>query len=241
VRTPILLGSLSLALASAALAQPAHRDRISWPEGFRPAAADAQEVERMILDRTNAFRREQGLSELTEDARLTADARAFADYLARTGQFSHTADGREASDRAKAAGYDYCEVAENIAWAQNASGFRSGPLAQVFMDGWKTSPGHRRNMLDPNVVEIGVGVAPAPGAPGKYLAVQEFGRPASMSFSFKVVNRSGQAATYRLGDRSIRIGGHTVITHTACAPETLTLAAIRPVQPRPGGTYWVFP
>jgi uncharacterized protein YkwD len=243
VRIPALICGLTLALASAATAQPAPRERISWPPGFQPAGpADPLEVEQMILDRTNAFRREQGLAELAEDARLTEDARAFARYLARTGRFSHTADGREPSERARAAGYDYCEIAENIAWAQDSAGFRSSaPLAGMLMDGWKTSPGHRRNLLDAAAVQIGVGVAAAPDEPGRYYAVQEFGRPASMSFSFKVANRTGQAATYRLGARTVRIGPYSVITHTTCASEPLVLAASAPVRPAPGAVYLVRP
>jgi uncharacterized protein YkwD len=231
----------ALALASAALAQPVQRSRSDWPEGFRPAVADPQEVEGLILERTNAFRRQQGLPELAEDARLTESARDFARYLARTGRFSHTADGRDPSERVRAAGYDYCEIAENIASSQDSSGFQSAPLAREFVEGWKNSPGHRRNLLNGNVVEIGVGVAPAPGAPGKYVAVQDFGRPVSMRYSFKVANRTDRPATYWLDDQAVRIGAYTVITHTACRPQTLKLAASTSVQPAPGAVYTVGP
>ena len=31
--------------------------------------------------------------------------------------------------------------------------------ARFIVDGWMTSPGHRRNILDPNYTHIGVGVA----------------------------------------------------------------------------------
>ena len=31
--------------------------------------------------------------------------------------------------------------------------------ARLIVDGWMTSPGHRRNMLDPNYTHVGIGVA----------------------------------------------------------------------------------
>jgi uncharacterized protein YkwD len=227
----------ALALASAAQAQPVARPHPYWPSGFRPAAADAEEVEGLILDQTNGLRRSQGLAPLDEDARLTSDARAFAAYLARTGKFSHTADGRTPADRATAAGYDYCHIAENIAYAEDSRGFKSEPLARTLMEGWAASPGHRRNLLDPESQEIGVGVAAAPDTPGKYVAVQEFGRPASLSFEFSVFNRTGRAMTYRLGGRPVQIAPDTIITHTLCAPEALQAGASAPVQPAPGASY----
>ena len=41
----------------------------------------------------------------------------------------------------------------------NSSGFTPKELADGFLEGWKQSPGHRKNMLDPDVTQIGVGVA----------------------------------------------------------------------------------
>ena len=85
-------------------------------------------------------------------------AQAFADYMARTDRYGHTADGNQPSDRAKARGYDYCIVLENIAYAFNSEGFTGEKLAGQFVTGWQNSPGHRRNMLDPDVTETGVAV-----------------------------------------------------------------------------------
>jgi len=65
------------------------------------------------------------------------------------GYFSHTGqNGSSFSDRARAAGYT-CAAAENI-----ASGQRSE--AEV-MTSWLNSPGHRRNILLRDVVDIGIG------------------------------------------------------------------------------------
>ena len=42
--------------------------------------------------------------------------------MARTGKFSHSADGSEPAARAKRFGYEYCIVAENIAYIFSSEG-----------------------------------------------------------------------------------------------------------------------
>lgn len=237
VRRALIALAAVLTAASAALAQPVQRPHPYWPQGFRPVAADVEEVEGLILERTNAFRREHGQAPLEEDARLTADARAFAAYLARTGKFSHTADGRTPADRANAVGYDYCRIAENIAFGEDSRGFQSETLAKMLMDGWAASPGHRRNLLDPEPTQIGVGVAAAAGSRGRYIAVQEFGRPASMTFAFQVDNDTPWSQSYVLGGRTIRITPNTVITHTLCVAEDLQAPGGPTLRPGPGQRY----
>ena len=49
-------------------------------------------------------------------------------------------------------------------------------LAEDFVQGWKDSEGHRKNMADENMMHVGVAVARSP-ATGGYYAVQLFGRP----------------------------------------------------------------
>ncbi|MFT5508369.1 MAG: hypothetical protein ACI89J_001444, partial [Hyphomicrobiaceae bacterium] len=60
---------------------------------------DLPNVEIAIIEMTNGFRRQNKLSELKRNRTLDQAARAFASYLARTGKFSHTADGRRPADR----------------------------------------------------------------------------------------------------------------------------------------------
>jgi len=50
-----------------------------------------------------------------------------------------------------------------------------GDPALAMMEDWKRSSGHRRNMLTPDIVEIGVGAAQ--GKSGRWYFVQVFGRP----------------------------------------------------------------
>ena len=125
---------------------------------------DVPAVETAIVAMTNAFRLENKLGEVRPNAQLAQAARAYAAYLARTNAFSHTADGRQPADRVGETGYQYCQVAENLASTSTFAGFEAGLAAAV--EGWKNSPGHRRNMLTPHVTEIGVAVAQASGVVG---------------------------------------------------------------------------
>ena len=117
---------------------------------------------------SNRRRAEHGLAPLAVDARLTAAAVAHGDDMARRGFFAHDSpDGRSVADRVQAAGYAYAVVAENLAAAQRTA-------AEV-VQGWLDSPGHRRNLLSPDVTQIGVAHT-AGGAYGT-LWTQVFGRP----------------------------------------------------------------
>ena len=138
-------------------------------------AADSPAVERAIIEGTNRFRHEQGLATVRPDSILDRTAHEFAEYLARTDRFDHEADGRTPAIRARAQGYDYCLVAENIAYQFDSRGFSSSALAQGLVQGWKDSPGHRRNMLDGRAIDTGVAVAQSRHT-GRFYAVQMFGR-----------------------------------------------------------------
>ena len=149
-----------------------------------PSAAGAQRhpdlarVEALVIDGTNAFRREVNLEPVGRNARLGEAAREFASFMARTGKFDHDADGRKPAERALAHGYRYCFIAENISYEYNSRDFQTEDLARRFVQGWKESPGHRRNMLKGEATEIAVAVARASarGAP-RYYAVQLIGQP----------------------------------------------------------------
>ena len=69
---------------------------------------DLPAVEVAIVAETNVFRRQLKLKQLKRNSKLDLAARNFAKYLARTGKFSHTADGRRPADRIAATGYRYC-------------------------------------------------------------------------------------------------------------------------------------
>jgi len=121
-----------------------------------------------VVDRTNAERTRRGLRPLTVDTRLAAAAQAHSADMVQRGFFAHESpDGRQVWDRAVAAGYAYRKVAENIAAGQRS--------AEEVVRGWMESPGHRANILDGDLAQIGVGRVEG-GSYGVYWT-QVFGTP----------------------------------------------------------------
>lgn len=180
------------------------------------------EVEAQILDLTNAFRREHKLGALRRDQSLDRAAKAYAGYLARTGKFSHTADGREFSDRIKAAGYAAYLGAENLALNGDSRGFTVRKLARDAVEGWKESPGHRKNMLTALAVDIGVGVAKTAGEQ-TYYSVQLFGRPEALRQKFSVENRAGLPVVIGVDGERKRLPERAILTLSTCRPTEIHL------------------
>jgi len=189
---------------------------------------DLPVVEVAIVKKTNAFRRQQKLGVLKRNATLDRAARRFAKYLAQTGKFSHTADGQKPAERIAAAGYKYCRVAENLALHLDSRGFKARRLAELALNGWKNSPGHRRNMMLPTVTEIGVGVAKAAGE-HRYLSVQLFARPQALRYKFEIRNETRQNVSYIFENRSRNVPGRAYIEMSVCDPGTLKF--LPPVKP----------
>lgn len=195
----------------------------SWlPAGAAPKQPDLQRVESLVIEGTNDFRREHGLPHLRQNRELEESAREFAAFMARRGDLSHEADGSTPAARASRHGYDHCVIAENIARQYSSAGFATTELARGLVEGWKNSPGHRKNMLDADVVETGVAIAHRTfkGMPD-YYAVQLFGRPGSARVEFEVRNNTAGAVRYRLGDRAFTLAPRYARTHAECAPRRL--------------------
>ncbi|MGE0023295.1 MAG: CAP domain-containing protein [Hyphomicrobium sp.] len=178
---------------------------------------DIPTVETQIIAMTNAYRGRQGLGAVKANANLTKAARAYAKYLADTGTFSHTADGREAGDRITSAGYQWCLFGENLALHLDSRGFEALALAEKSVEGWINSPPHRANLVAPGVTEIGVGVAQAPDEDPKYISVQLFARPQSMRVRFQVSNTTREPVAYSFGGDTHEIEPRTSVSHSSCS------------------------
>ncbi|MGE0626652.1 MAG: CAP domain-containing protein [Hyphomicrobiaceae bacterium] len=100
-------------------------------------------------DLINVYRKSKGLRPVTLDARLTQAAKAHAKDLAKWDRISHYgSDGSNPWDRVKRAGYNARVVAENVGTGQ--ASFKE------VLKAWKNSPGHNRNLLMPDVRNIGI-------------------------------------------------------------------------------------
>jgi uncharacterized protein YkwD len=190
------------------------------------AAAELAETAKRILAQTNEFRAAQSLGPVATSRELAAAADAFARFMAKTGNYSHTADGRQPVERAAAQGYDHCIVSENIAYLYRSTGYDAPALAEEMVEGWKKSPGHRKNMLDPAVTQTGIGIAQ--DAKGRYVGVQMFGRPKASAIRFSLRNRSTQKIDYRAGDRRFSLPPRAERTHTVCRPLGITIELPKP-------------
>ena len=158
---PPLSGAVVLLAAAAAAAAP---------------LPDLARAETMVLESTNAFRRQQSVDPVALDPTLESAAREFARFMARSDKYGHEADGRQPADRARRQGYDYCVISENIAYQYDSGGFETSRLAESLFEGWKRSAGHRRNMLDADVTQAAVAIARSEKT-GRYYAVQLFASP----------------------------------------------------------------
>ncbi|QDV37236.1 CAP domain-containing protein [Tautonia plasticadhaerens] len=140
------------------------------PTADSPAVAITRE-EQVIVDLTNQARADQGLAPLSVDARLQRAAQIHAENMARLDRLAHELPETGTptlADRARAAGYRYSMLGENIAFNYYS------PSQAV--DGWLDSEGHRRNILTSEYTQLGVSLAY--NASGQPYYIQVFGRPA---------------------------------------------------------------
>jgi uncharacterized protein YkwD len=111
----------------------------------------------------NSERGKVGCSPLTLNAKLSKAAQDHSADMASHQNMSHTgSDGSDPGQRITTAGYTWSAYGENVAFGYSTP--------EAVMAGWMSSPGHKRNILDCDFKEIGVGLA----QPGSYWT-QDFG------------------------------------------------------------------
>jgi uncharacterized protein YkwD len=117
---------------------------------FLPLIRNGNTPEAEVAVLTNQERAKVGCPALRISSQLDAAAEGHSADMAVNDYFSHTSlDGRSPWDRINATGYSFSRAAENI-----AAGY-STPAAVV--QGWMNSDGHRANILNCSLTEIGVG------------------------------------------------------------------------------------
>ncbi len=120
-----------------------------------------------VIQLTTMERQKAGLASLANQASLQQAAAAYASVLASSGCFAHTCGPVPAfTRRAENAGYaGWTALAENLAAGQRT--------AEDVVAAWMSSPGHRANILNASLREIGAGEVTG-GPMGNYW-VQLFG------------------------------------------------------------------
>ena len=129
------------------------------------AAVDAD-----VIRYTNDQRAANGLPRFVASLRLMDAARLHAQQMAQYQRMDHTISAAKyptLQSRLEAVGYRYMNAAENVAW--------NSQTAKSVVIGWMNSPGHRANILDRDLTEIGVAMALS--SKGEPYWIQVFGKP----------------------------------------------------------------
>ena len=108
-----------------------------------------------LLGLTNQVRAQSGSKRLEWDQGLAQAAQAHCLRMAAEGPIAHRYGGEaDLSTRAAQAGARFDLIEENVA---------VGPSAEVVHDQWMHSPGHRSNLMNPEVDRVGIAVVAARG------------------------------------------------------------------------------
>ena len=120
----------------------------------QPVQTDVANAKQDIIDRTNALRRENGVSALAVNDKLMQAAQVRADEMAAHTVYSHTRPNGGKFNTVT----DCPHMAENIHriadWVLSDQ-----TLAERAVADWSASTTHNKNMVNPKLSEIGVGLA----------------------------------------------------------------------------------
>ena len=165
------------------------------------------------MEATNADRAHQGLGPLKWDPALARAAQKHAELMVGQRTLLHQYGGEADLDtRVGQQGAHFHVVAENLAAAQTPAALEAE---------WMHSPGHRANILDPRLNEIGVGMV----RQGGYLwAVEDFSAAAAALGSSQIELTIGQL----LNQRGIQPAGDVAAARQTCAMDHGAAGGLRP-------------
>ena len=120
----------------------------------QPVQTDVANAKQDIIDRTNALRRENGVSALAVNDKLMQAAQVRADEMAAHTVYSHTRPNGGKFNTVMDCPY----MAENIHRIADWT-LSEQTLAEQAVADWNASTTHHKNMLNPKLSEIGIGLA----------------------------------------------------------------------------------
>ena len=132
------------------------------------ATASAADITKAtVLEQMNVRRLSRGLPPLREDARLSMAAEDRMRDMEDNNYWAHTSpDGRSPFEWLMPRGYDFWFAGENL-----AAGFET---AEILVDGWMESQGHRDNIMSAIYQDCGIAIiegAITKKSPGKSIVV----------------------------------------------------------------------
>jgi uncharacterized protein YkwD len=121
--------------------------------------------EQRVLELINVERAKAGLKPVSYNGTLDNAAEKHAEHMSIVGKMAHDGIGDgDPGERIRAEGF-------RKGWGENVATGQTSP-EQVVRE-WMASPGHRRNILDPNYQQMGVAYVTASN--GRSYWAQEFG------------------------------------------------------------------
>lgn len=136
----------------------------STPYTPPPATTNISQVEQDIFRLTNEARAANGVAPLVWSDQIASVARNHSQDMNNRNFFNHiNPDGRDPFQRLNSGGVSFATAGENIA---------GGPTADIMVNNWMNSSGHRANILNPAFHKIGIGVTQNSGY--GLLATQNF-------------------------------------------------------------------
>ena len=152
-----------LTASSAALAAPAAQQGAPAAAAAVPAqvTSEGAQYADTVLNKVNELRSSLGRQPVTRYQELDAVAQDWSEQQAAANNMSHRPDFTSVYPQGWTTG------SENVAWRTSG-----GDTGALIFEQWRNSPGHYKNMTDPNVNSIGIGFAPT--SDGKWYATQNF-------------------------------------------------------------------
>lgn len=130
-----------------------------------PLITRVKAIEHDVIELTNQERAKNGLAPLRPDWQVSRVARHKSQDMRDHNYFAHQSPTYGSPfDMLRSYNISYRSAAENIAMGQTS--------AQEVVRSWLNSPGHRRNILNPNYTHIGVGYVE--GGTGRFYWTQMF-------------------------------------------------------------------
>ena len=147
-------------------------------------------IEKEIIRLTNVERTRRGVRPLNRNSKLHRAAKKHSKYMMRHRYLGHSGpNGNGPWDRARSEGYAWYGVGENAFHYPHSRRRSDRRTAQLMVDGWMDSPGHRENILNRTYIDIGVAVVRNLPKGRTYYATQVFGMGESYGLQDKPKRR----------------------------------------------------
>lgn len=152
-----------LTASSAALAAPAAQQGAPAAAAAVPAqvTSEGAQYADTVLNKVNELRSSLNLQPVTRYQELDAVAQDWSEQQAAANNMSHRPDFTSVYPKGWTTG------SENVAWRT-----AGGDTGALIFEQWLNSPGHYKNMTDPDVNSIGIGFAQT--SDGRWYATQNF-------------------------------------------------------------------